>query len=77
VLPPFGSDGRDLIIGGSPAAWFPTVEPFLAGLALSDRVYARAAGSADRASRLSEGVHQQLAFAAYPIKTKGSATFSG
>jgi dienelactone hydrolase len=34
MLPPFGSDGHDLITTAPANAWLPTVEPFLAALAL-------------------------------------------
>ncbi|MBN8941330.1 MAG: alpha/beta hydrolase [Rhizobiales bacterium] len=34
VLPPFGSDGHDLITKASPENWLPAVAPFLAGLGL-------------------------------------------
>ena len=38
VLPPFGSDGHDLILGAASDTWLPVVEPFLAELKLPTAV---------------------------------------
>ncbi|MDH2403219.1 hypothetical protein QCM77_25205 [Bradyrhizobium sp. SSUT18] len=37
ILPPFGTDGHDLIIRDVADTWLPTVEPFLAELKLRPR----------------------------------------
>jgi len=38
ILPPFGTDGHDLITRASAGTWLPTVEPFLAELGLPTAV---------------------------------------
>lgn len=38
ILPPFGTDGHDLIVRAAADTWLPVVEPFLAGLKLPTAV---------------------------------------
>ncbi|MGA7998111.1 MAG: alpha/beta hydrolase [Bradyrhizobium sp.] len=38
ILPPFGTDGHDFIIGAASGTWLPVVEPFLAELKLPTAV---------------------------------------
>jgi dienelactone hydrolase len=65
ILPPFGTDGHDFIIGASADSWLPVVEPFLAELGLPTAVTVDLPEPAQLSSPAGLSSDCQHAFAGY------------
>ena len=76
ILPPFGTDGHDLIIRDVAETWLPTVEPFLAELTLPTKVAIDLPAPAPLPSPAGLSPDCQKAFVGYVIVRSDTKAFA-